>query len=448
MIWPNMVRGQWLCVALVLGCTSVAVAGLQRRPTFAADVAPLLHAHCVTCHQPDRAAPFALLSYDEAKSRAKEIRAAVSARQMPPWSAAASSTFPQLLHDRRLTTRQIDTIVSWVDAGTPSGDLSRMPPLPNLPASWPLGLPDLTLTFPRAMSLPADSASRAFNVVLYMNLPQERWLTGIDYRPTSRDLLSHAVIYAAPAGMVIGEEDPLPGYSGQTGPGAGSLSAQMAAVDRSLEPVGVWTPGGRRLSTPDGLAIRLPKGSNIVMQFHAKAADTGAVEDGTVALYFLQAARATPLTSIQVPASMGIVAGVDIPAGDSRKTIASEFVLPIDVSAFGARGHAHALGRDLKLTARLPNGQTRGLLWIDRWDLRWQETYYFKSLIRLPKGTTLRAEVTYDASPKRIVWGPRLEDEVAAMDLIIAVPSPAEAATLATARAAAFRDQLLKAIGK
>ena len=432
---------------------------LPQRPNFASDVAPVLHANCAVCHRPGGPAPFALLSYDDARAHAKEIRAAVRARQMPPWSAVSASGYPELLHDARLSAKEISTIVSWVDAGTPAGESSKPAFPPSLPASWILGLPDLTLTLPRAMSLPADTSARVFNVVLYMNFATDRWIQAIDYQPSSRGLLNHAVIFTAPASMNIEAEDVLPGFAGLDAVGAGAgIGQRLAEVDRALEPIGVWTPYARVEPAPDRTAIRLPKGTNLVVQFHARPTDTGAIEDGTVAIYFLKGAADTSLSSLQVPSSLGIVAGLDIPAGQGRVVFKDELTLPVEVLAFGARGHAHELGRDLKLTARLPNGSVKGLLWIDRWDTRWQQSYYFTGPVKLPKGTKIQVEIAYDNSPanprnpssppRRVVWGPGLGAEVAAMDLIIETPSPADAAVLASARAARFREQLLKTIVK
>ena len=214
--------------------------------------------------------------------------------------------------------------------------------------------------------IPADPAARVINVVLYMNFAIDRWITGIDYQPTSRDLLSHAVVFAAPATMPIDDEDVLPGFAGLVGvPSGTNIGDQLSAVNRSLETLGVWTPAGRVSSTPEGTALRLPKGHNIVLQFNVRPTDTGAIEDGTVAIYFSKTQPASPLTPVQVPASFGIAAGIDLPAGEPRVVVKDEFTLPIETIAFGARGHAHDLARDLKMTARLPNGSLRGLA-VDR----------------------------------------------------------------------------------
>src|SRR5262245_61010225 len=99
---PAIGAAALLCVITVAAGTA-ATGEAQRRPNFVSDVAPILHAKCATCHQPDGAAPFALLSIDDARAKAKEMKAAVSSKEMPPWSATAAAGYPALQHDRRLT---------------------------------------------------------------------------------------------------------------------------------------------------------------------------------------------------------------------------------------------------------------------------------------------------------------------------------------------------------
>jgi len=430
-------------IAAASGTAGTAIA--QRRPNFVADVAPILHARCATCHQPDGAAPFALLSYDEARAKGKEMKAAVLSRQMPPWSAVAASGYPGLLHDRRLPAREIQTIAAWVDSGMAPGNLAKTPMPPAFPATWQLGLPDLTISLPRAVSLPGGGASHLVTIVSYLNFPADRWIRAIDYQPSTRGVVSHAVFFATPAQMFVDARDVLPGFGGMLGatPGA-NPGEDLVRVNRSVEPLAVWTPAMRVTPPPDGTAIRLPAGTNLAMQLHAQPSDTGAVEDGTVAIYFEKSTPTVALTSLQVPQSFGITAGIDLPAGEKPTVLRDEFVLPIDIAVFGARGHAHDLGKDLKLTARLPNGTVRGLLWIDRWSVRWQESYYFTAPVRLPKGTRIATEITYGPSAKRVMWGPGLSDEIGSMELIIATPTPADATILTAAREARFRDQLLR----
>src|SRR5258708_2247501 len=54
-------------------------------PTFNKDVAPILFAHCASCHRPGEVAPFSLLTFADARPRAKAIARATQTHLMPPW---------------------------------------------------------------------------------------------------------------------------------------------------------------------------------------------------------------------------------------------------------------------------------------------------------------------------------------------------------------------------
>jgi tetratricopeptide (TPR) repeat protein len=73
---------------LALALAAPARAQSASPPTFAEDVAPILHRSCSTCHRPGESGPYPLLTYDDAKKYAPQIAAAVSSRAMPPWLPA------------------------------------------------------------------------------------------------------------------------------------------------------------------------------------------------------------------------------------------------------------------------------------------------------------------------------------------------------------------------
>ena len=422
------------------------------RPNFASDVAPILNKHCVMCHRPGGRAPFSLVTLDDARAQGERMVEVTRARQMPPWTAAQGRGFPELKNDPRLSNGQIRTLQQWTNLGMPAGDLSRAPLPPSFSTGWPLGLPDLVLTFGRQVPLPADSADRMFNMMLAVNLPEDRWIAGLDYQATSGATLKHGLFLSVPADVVADDQDVLPGVGGLLGLGAiDNLGERLLAADRGMKVLGAWTTGGWPRLMPPGMAQRLPRRSNIVLQLHAPPADTGAIEDGRVAIYLAKEPVTARVTSLLLPPSFGIASGIDIPAG-GRYTLVDTFTLPVDVQAMGARGHAHALAQRMSMTAAAPGKSPRGLMAIDKWDPRWRDTYLFEKPVTLKAGTVLRVEINYynqslvDAAPRRrVVWGPHLSQEIGGMELLLSTKTDADAAALEDARAQHFRTLLLKA---
>src|SRR5690242_4777911 len=93
-----------------------------------------------------------------------------------------------------------------------------------------------------------------------------------------------------------------------------------------------------------------------------------------------------------------------------------------DVHLIGVTPHMHLLGRELKVTATLPDGTVKDMVWVKDWDYRWQDTYRYKEPVALPKGTRLDLVAYYDNSsenkrnpnnpPKRVTFGEQTTDEM------------------------------------
>jgi hypothetical protein len=214
--------------------------------------------------------------------------------------------------------------------------------------------------------------------------------------------------------------------------------------------LGGWALGGRALELPPGLAFFVAKGSDLVLSTHFHPSGKVEHEKSTVGLYFAQSPPTQAFTTIQLPPIFGVFEGIDIPADDGHYTIKDSFVLPIDVRAFSVGAHAHYLGKQMRLTATLPDGTVKTLLRIDDWDFSWQERYRFAEFVPLPRGTRLDAEVIYDNTaankrnpsrpPVRVTWGEESTDEMGSIGLQVVAASPAELPQLRQAFLAHLRQ--------
>ncbi len=154
------------------------VAGQYRlgQMTFTKDIAPIFQEKCQTCHRTGEMAPMPLVTYKQVRPWAKDIRERVAARQMPPWHIDPTVGIQSFQNDISLSSAQIDTIVKWVAAGAPEGDLKDMPP----PKQWPedkgwklagqFGPPDLVISSD-TYTMPAQGQDAWFRPVTQIRLP-------------------------------------------------------------------------------------------------------------------------------------------------------------------------------------------------------------------------------------------------------------------------------------
>src|SRR5512133_3190761 len=119
----------------------------QPAPTFTKDIAPILQARCQVCHRPGEAAPFSLLTYEQARPWAKAIKEVVLQKKMPPWFA--DPKFGKFSNDPSLSQGEILTLAAWADGGSPAGDPKHLPPPRQFVEGWTIPRPDVIFQLPK-----------------------------------------------------------------------------------------------------------------------------------------------------------------------------------------------------------------------------------------------------------------------------------------------------------
>ena len=109
--------------------------------TFNQHIAPIILEHCTPCHREGMSAPFQLLTYEDTRRRAKQIKEVTESKYMPPW--LPEPVDGGFKHERGLSDQQIRLIKSWLDTGSKEGDDTVRPSIPDWPGDWQLGEPDL-----------------------------------------------------------------------------------------------------------------------------------------------------------------------------------------------------------------------------------------------------------------------------------------------------------------
>ena len=451
--------------------------------SFSKDIAPIIFENCTTCHRPGEAAPFSLQNYADVAKRAELISQVVQDHQMPPWKAAPGDV--AFRYERRLKDDQIALIGQWVQEGLPEGNPADLPPVPRFTDGWSLGEPDLIVKMKQSYSVPADGPDIYRNFVLPLGLDTEHWVKAIDFRPSARTVVHHSLFFFESAGLArkLDGEDSEAGFKGGMGAMArlrggppvltsdgtdevptnrrraqsGGL-APLEGTDNptapTFGPLGGWALGALPHPLPEGLAYRLPAGSDLILATHFHPSGKAEEEESTVGLYFAKEPVTRRFTGIQLPPGFGAFKAIDIPPGTKEYIIEDSFVLPIDVDAFGVGAHAHYLGKTMTLTATMPNGEQKTLLSIPDWDFAWQEQYRFAEYVRLPQGTRLHSRITYDNSadnprnpsnpPARVRFGEESTDEMASINLMVVAADESLLPELLNAYRAHFREGLLR----
>jgi len=413
-----------VCAALA-GLPADSRAQQPPAPTFSRDVAPILFARCTSCHRPAGIAPFSLLSYQDARQRARQIAEVTASRLMPPWKPEPGDV--SFEDSRALTDRELDVIQRWLAAGALEGNPSDMPALPVWTDQWQLGRPDLVVTMTDAYLLPADGPDVFRTFVLPIPNEEARWVAAIEFRPETPRAVHHANlgIDRTRSSRRLDAQDPEAGYTGGMVADASYPPGHMLG----------WTPGQRPRPSPEGAPWRLERLSDLVAQLHLQPTGKPEPVKVSVAFHFTE----IPPTRAPVGLRLGSQT-IDIAAGDAAYQITDSYVIPVDADLLAVQPHAHNLARRIEATATLPDGSTRQLMTISDWDFRWQDVYRLSAPLRLPRGTIVSMRFVYDNSsanprnphqpPQRVVWGQNTADEMGDFWLQLMPVNAAETVTL------------------
>src|SRR5437588_10220468 len=188
----NIMRIEPIVIGILCASACISATG-PASVTFTKDVAPVLQKNCQGCHRPGEAAPFSLLTYEQARPWAKAMKEAVLLKKMPPWFA--DPHYGKFSNDRSLSQREIDTLVSWSDAGAPQGDPKDMPPPASFVEGWRIPKPDVIFEMPNDFAVPAAGTVEYQYVVVPGGFTEDKWVRFSEARPGNRALVHHIIAF-------------------------------------------------------------------------------------------------------------------------------------------------------------------------------------------------------------------------------------------------------------
>lgn len=358
---------------LVLGVSAFAFAA--DAPTFTKDVAPILYQRCLECHRPGEAAPMSLRDYKEVRPWAKAIKAQVVAKTMPPWDAdPAVNNFS---NNRSLTQAQIDTIVKWVDGGTPEGKPSDMPKMPSFTEGWVIGKPDLVFDTGRDFAIPAQGVVQYQYFKVDPHFTEDTWVQAVEVRPQQRSQVHHILVLV------------------QQGSGSSTRSGEQF----SNMLIG-YAPGVPSLTFDKDTGFLVKAGSTFQFQVHYTTNGKEALDRSVLGI---KVRKDKP--AFRAYSSSAMQPRLSIPPGDASYEAKATFVFKEDVTLLDMTPHMHLRGKAFKYVLTYPDGRSEVLLNVPHYEFNWQLSYILAEPRRVPAGSKLEATAWYDNSPNN-KWNP------------------------------------------
>ena len=389
------------------GAKAKSVPQIPPNVNYAEHVAPILNAHCTTCHHVGAVAPFSLVGYAEAKKQSANIAGATEQKRMPPWKAVHG--YGEFKDENILSATQLSILKSWAETGAKRGDPKKEPKAQVFSNDWDLGKPDLTLSATKPFKLGAEGEDVYRNFVFDLKNTEPVYITAMDVKPGNRKIVHHVIGFLDSGGQTIKlEAKNNDGQEGYTSAGGGIGTIPSGSL-------GGWAPGVTVRKTPPGTAFVVKPGTKIVMQVHYHKSGKEEVDQTKMGIY---TTKTKPEKEVDIfwcanPAFR-------IPAGANDHKVAWRQSIPADATIYSVMPHMHLLGKSMKAKITKDDGTEVPLVFVDKWDFNWQLVYALKEPLQVKKGWKLSVEAYYDNSDsnpfktgKAVTWGEQTTDEMA-----------------------------------
>src|SRR5438132_5418673 len=361
--------------------------------TFSKQVVRILQKNCQECHRPGQVAPMPLLTYDDAVAWSETIREVIQEQRMPPWYA--DPRYGHFTNDRRLPEEERNTLLAWIEQGTPRGDDKELPPPREFVEGWTIGKPDMIFSMPQEYQVCADMPKRGIPYQRFRvatNFKEERWIERAEARPGAAAVVHHIVIYIVPPKERFWSGNP-------------------------KTPVLVGTaPGEMPLIFPAGYAKKIPAGSDLMFEMHYTPNGVAQKDRSSVGLVF---AREEPRAEVHVMPLADT--SFRFPAAEDNVKVKQSWTFQRNIHLMAFMPHMHLRGKDFLYEAIYPDGQQEILLSVPHYNFNWQSAYRVAEPIRIPKGAKVHCVAHFDNSaknpnnpdPSKVVsWGEQTWEEM------------------------------------
>ncbi len=360
--------------------------------TYCKDIAPILQESCVHCHRDGEVAPFALTDYREIAGWAEMIAEVVQERRMPPWHAAPD--VGEFANDCSLTKEKIDLIKRWVADGAPEGNRADLPEPRKFVSGWQLPRePDVVLEMPTAFNVPADGEVKYQYFRVPTGFKEDKWVSAAQILPGNRAVVHHILVFARAEGS------------------RGSLGGERGFLFG-------YVPGAQAMPYPEGVAKRIPAGSELVFQVHYTPVGTAQKDRSRIGLIFADAANVRQ----EVITTSAVQTNLKIPPGKSDYQVSA--LLPEslpDCQLLGMSPHMHLRGKAFHYTLVNSDKSRIELLDVPKYDFNWQYGYRLADPLPIKSGGKIYCTATFDNSKQNlnnpepeswVYWGDQTTDEM------------------------------------
>lgn len=376
--------------------------------TYAGEVSRIIQDNCQICHQPGQIGPMSFTSYEEVRPWAPLIRMKVLEREMPPYQYDSDIGIQHLKGDWRMSEEDINTIVAWVDSGSPMGNPEDLPPPRQFPeiGEWrlqaELGPPDHIIQSTK-WDVPANGQDLWWEPEVDSGITESRCIKAVETLPSAK---AHGSTHHANSHFLVQDDE-----------------GDWVTFGRLSE----YAYGKLGEMVPEGACRTAPANSKVGWSIHYYP-DGNAVEDDQVAVgiwYHDEEDNFNEETAYQQDLRLYALQGGDYdipPHGKLMTQGFHSFDHPVRIDSW--QPHLHLRGVAMNIEIFDPTtGRREVISQASNWNAGWNHSHTYEDGYQplVPAGATIIQTAWYDntaANPRNpdpdqwVATGQRTTDEM------------------------------------
>ena len=352
--------------------------------TYTNEVATIINDNCVVCHRSGGIGPMGFETYEQVRPWAPLISLKVMKREMPPYAYDHGIGIQDLQGDWRLSQKDIDTVVEWVDTGARYGDPDKVVQPVNLgdPEAWSFeadfGAPD-SIIASVAIDIPASGNDLWHKHNVPTGLTEDRCIKAIQVKPRGN---AKAVVHHANSSIITegGREGMLTEYA-----------------------MGKWGE-----IVPAGVCRTIPANAEVAWDIHMFPGGLGAMAPGSVIrdnvveiglwLYSEEESQELKYKQDLSLYRLGDQDDIVIPPHGYYMTQGfHSFDHPVRLDSFQPHGHLRMNAASLEIFYP-ETGHTEQISQVSNWSATWHHSHLYDPDVAplLPAGAVIVLKQWYD----------------------------------------------------
>lgn len=387
----------------------VSLAQQAKAQTYTDEVADIINKNCVVCHRAGGIGPMSFETYEQVRPWAPLIQMRVANREMPPYAYDHGIGIQDLQGDWRLSQDEIDTVVAWVNSGSPYGDADIVVQPANLrdPEAWnfeaDFGAPDAIIPSV-AIDIPANGNDLWHKHLVPTGLTEDRCIKAVQVKPRGD---AKSVVHHANSSIITAE-------------GREGMLTEYA--------MGKWGE-----IVPEGVCRTIPANAQVSWDIHMFPGGLGAMAPGSVIkdnvveiglwLYTEEESKQLKYKQDLSLYRLGDQDDLVIPPNGYAMTQGfHSFDHPVRLDSFQPHGHLRMNAASLEIFYPA-TGRTEAVSQISNWSATWHHSHLYDPDVAplIPAGAVIILKQWYDNTtnnpnnPDSDMWvmgGSRTGDEM------------------------------------